>query len=143
MEVRGRVHKVMNTEEVTATFKKRVLVLMIESGQYPQYPSFEFAQDRTSLLDGTQPGEEVEVSFDLNGREWTSPQGEVKYFTTLRGYNIKKVELAPVNAGSYTPAATQPRTAPAQQQPAYAAPAQGDPLSGGAANLEGDDDLPF
>jgi hypothetical protein len=141
MEIRGRVHKVMHTEQVTDTFKKRVLVLMLESGNYPQYPSFEFAQDRTSLLDGVQAGDEVEVSFDLNGREWTSPQGEVKYFTTLRGYNIKKVELVGTGSSSYQPAQQQrPVTAPQGQ--AYATPTQGDPLSG-AANLEGDDDLPF
>jgi len=32
------------------------------------------------------------VSFNLRGREWTSPQGEVKYFNTLDAWRIEKVE---------------------------------------------------
>lgn len=137
MEVRGRVHKIEDTQQVSATFKKRGLVLMME-GQYPQYPMFEFSQDRTSLLDAFRPGDEVEVSFDLNGREWTSPQGEVKYFTTLRGYMVKKITLEAPQA-VYT-------TQPQQHQPAYNNPPAntGTPThTAPATNLDGDDDLPF
>jgi len=43
------------------------------------------------MLDGINEGEQVEVSFNLRGREWTSPQGEVKYFNTLDAWRIEKV----------------------------------------------------
>jgi hypothetical protein len=33
-------------------------------------------------------GDEVEVGINLRGREWTSPQGEVKYFNTIQGWKI-------------------------------------------------------
>ena len=33
----------------------------------------------------------MEVSFNLRGREWTSPQGEVKYFNSLDAWRIEKV----------------------------------------------------
>jgi hypothetical protein len=36
-------------------------------------------------------GEQIEVSFNLRGREWTSPQGEVKYFNSLDAWRIDKV----------------------------------------------------
>lgn len=122
MEVRGRIHKIEDTVQASATFKKRNLVLVIE-GQYPQYPLFEFAQDRVTLLDSFSVGDEVEVSFDLNGREWTSPQGEVKYFTTLKGYMIKGIHVQGPTAAAYAPPA---HSAPAQ--PATAEPANADPM---------------
>ena len=43
------------------------------------------------MLDGINEGEQVEVSFNLRGREWTSPQGEVRYFNTLDAWRIEKV----------------------------------------------------
>jgi hypothetical protein len=30
------------------------------------------------------------VSFNLRGREWTSPKGEVKYFNSLEAWKIEK-----------------------------------------------------
>ncbi len=39
----------------------------------------------------------VEVFFNLRGREWTSPQNEVKYFNTLDAWKIQ-----PLNAGGAT-----------------------------------------
>jgi hypothetical protein len=129
MEIRGRIHKIENTQDVSPTFKKRGFVLVLD-GQYPQYPYFEFTQDRVVLLEGYQPGDEVEVNFDINGREWTSPQGEVKYFNTLRAYQIKKIELvSPTVTYGSTPSQT-----PATQTNHQAPP---------ATNIEGDDDLPF
>ena len=35
-------------------------------------------------------GEEVKITFNLRGREWTSPKGEVRYFNSL---DIWKIEL--------------------------------------------------
>jgi hypothetical protein len=48
----------------------------------------EFTQDRCSLLDSAQEGQNVKISFNLNGREWINPQGEVKYFNSLNGWKI-------------------------------------------------------
>ena len=58
---------------------------------YPQDILFQAVQDKCGMLDGIQPGEQVEVSFNLRGREWTSPQGEVRYFNTLDAWRIEKV----------------------------------------------------
>jgi len=32
----------------------------------------------------------LQVSFDLRGREYTSPKGEVSYFTNLNAWRIQK-----------------------------------------------------
>ncbi|GIT71336.1 MAG: hypothetical protein Ct9H300mP28_11500 [Pseudomonadota bacterium] len=46
-------------------------------------------QDRCELLDSFQEGQEVEVHFKFKGgREWTSPQGQVKYFNSLQAWKL-------------------------------------------------------
>lgn len=84
--------KVMNpTVQVSEKFSKREFVLTENLSQYPQDILFQAVQDRCALLDGINVGEQVEVSFNLRGREWTSPQGEVKFFNSLDAWRIEKV----------------------------------------------------
>ena len=45
-------------------------------------------QDRCELLDPFEVGQDVEIFFDLRGREWTNPQGEVKYFNSLQAWKL-------------------------------------------------------
>lgn len=89
-KMKGVVHKVGQTIIVSEKFSKRELVMVDNSdANYPQYVSFEFTQDKTSLLDNVMEGQEIELSFNLRGREWTSPAGDVKYFNTLQGWKIE------------------------------------------------------
>ena len=84
--------KVMNpTVQVSEKFSKREFVLTENTSQYPQDVLFQAVQDRCALLDTINVGEQGEVSFNLRGREWTSPQGEVKYFNSLDAWRIEKV----------------------------------------------------
>lgn len=93
MEVTGRI-KVINAEQqVSATFKKRELVITTDE-QYPQSLMIEFTQDKTDLLNNYTPGDEVKVSINLRGREWVNPQGETKYFNSIQGWRIEKVGAA-------------------------------------------------
>jgi len=89
--------KVINEEQIISEkFKKREFVLEDNSGQYPQVISFQLAQDKVSLIDGYQLGNEVTVYFNLRGREWTSPKdGLVKYFNTLDAWKIEGSAAAP------------------------------------------------
>ena len=77
---------------VNDKFKKLEFVVTDTASQYPQHVSFQLTQDRTSLLDNVNEGDKITVSFNLRGREWTSPQGEVKYFNTLEAWKIEVVE---------------------------------------------------
>ncbi len=89
-KMKGVVHKVGQTMIVSEKFSKRELVMVDNSdANYPQYVSFEFTQDKTSLLDNVMEGQEIELSFNLRGRECTSPAGDVKYFNTLQGWKIE------------------------------------------------------
>ena len=89
MEVKGKVKVVNDTQEVSASFKKRELVVTTDE-QYPQHILIEFAQDKCDILENYQVGQNVKVSINLRGREWVNPQGETKYFNQIQGWKIDK-----------------------------------------------------
>lgn len=93
-KLQGTVKLVNSTVQVSEKFSKREFVVTESTGMYPQDILFQATQDKCSLLDAVQQGDNVEVSFNLRGREWTSPQGEVKYFNTLDAWRIEKVGQA-------------------------------------------------
>ena len=88
MEVIGKVKVVSPEQQVSASFKKRELVVTTEE-QYVQHILIEFAQDKCDLLNGISVGQEVKVSINLRGREWVNPQGETKYFNQIQGWKIE------------------------------------------------------
>ncbi len=87
MELTGTVSKVMDAQQITPTFTKREMVLTTEE-QYPQTILVEFTQDKTGLLDNIKSGDKVTVSINIRGREWKSPQGDIRYFTSIQGWRI-------------------------------------------------------
>lgn len=91
MEVLGKIKVIGETLQVTDSYKKRELVVTTDE-QYPQHISVEFGQDKVSLLDNRVIGENVKVSINLAGREWTNPQGETKYFNSIKGWRIEKLD---------------------------------------------------
>ena len=92
MEIQGQIKTIFATEIVGQNgFQKRDLVITTD-GQYPQDIIIQFAQGNCALLDNLQIGQIVKVHFNLQGREWTSPQGEVKYFNTVVGWKIEVVQ---------------------------------------------------
>jgi hypothetical protein len=92
MEVAGKIKVISTEQQVSASFRKRELVVTTEE-QYPQFISINFVQDKCDLLNSYQVGEEVKVAINLRGREWVSPQGETKYFNDIQGWKIDKVGM--------------------------------------------------
>ena len=92
MEVQGAIKVIREVQEISATFKKRELVITTDE-QYPQTLSIEFVQDKTDLLNKFQVGQNVKVSINLRGREWENPQTkEIKYFNSIQGWRIELLE---------------------------------------------------
>jgi hypothetical protein len=89
MDITGILKVKMDAMQVSEKFKKREFVLTDNSSQYPQHISFQLTQDKCGLLDQYKVGDELKVHFNLRGREWTSPKGEVKYFNTLEAWRIE------------------------------------------------------
>ena len=93
MEIKATIKKISETLQISDRFRKREFVVNYSNNpEYPQFIQFEFVQDRCELLDSFKEGQEVEIFFDLRGREWTSPQGEIKYFNTLQAWKIVSTE---------------------------------------------------
>ena len=126
MEIEGKVKMVGETQTFGNNgFRKREIVLTTEE-QYPQHIMVEFVQDKTDLLNNFNVGQSVKVGINLRGREWTNPQGEVKYFNSIQGWRIENLQ-----------AAQQPTQGVPPVPPAEAfAPADN-------LNEEDHDDLPF
>ena len=88
LQVTGVLKLKKNAETISEKFTKREFVLTENSTQYPQQLSFQLTQDRCDLLNTIPIGAGITVHFNLRGREWISPQGEVKYFNTLEAWKI-------------------------------------------------------
>ena len=92
MEVQGSIKVIGEVQEISATFKKRELVVSTDE-QYPQTLSIEFIQDKTDLLNKFEIGQNVKVGINLRGREWENPQTkEIKYFNSIQGWSIELLE---------------------------------------------------
>ena len=94
MEITGTLKVKSDTQQISEKFKKRDFVLTENSSQYPQYISLQLAQDKCDLIDKFKIGDELKVSINLKGREWTSPAGEIKYFNTIEAWRIEKAGVA-------------------------------------------------
>ena len=90
MELQGTVKKIGETQTFASGFQKAELVLVTEE-QYPQPILIEFLSDKIDLLQNVKEGESVKVGINIRGREWTNPQGEVKYFNSITAWRLEKV----------------------------------------------------
>jgi hypothetical protein len=125
MEVLGKIEVINAEQQVSASFKKRELVVTTDE-QYAQSILIEFHQDKCDLLNGYKIGEDVKVSINLRGRSWVNPQGETRYFNSIQGWRIERTAAQ----------------APAQQQsPPMPSAATFAPATN--LNEEEADDLPF
>lgn len=97
MNIQGKLIHVGDVQQITGNFSKREFVVEIaDNPMYPQEVLFQCVNDRTNLVDGISVGSQIEVTFNLRGRKWTSPKGEVKWFNTLDAWQVKALELATV-----------------------------------------------
>ena len=131
MEITGKIKEIFPEKQVSASFKKRELVVTTQE-QYPQHVIIEFVQDKGDLLNNYSVGQDVKVSINLRGREWTAPDGQVKYFNSIHGWRIEpmQAETAQQPAAAYAASNTPPTNLP--------------PLDSNASQDDGgDDDLPF
>jgi single-strand DNA-binding protein len=142
-DVVGKLHVAGETKQVSERFSKREFVLEVADGKYPQFVSFQLTGDRVSALDDHQVGDQIRVTFNLRGREWKNPQGEVKYFNSL---DVWKLESARQNdqrgasAGNGGGNGGNGARRTSNDDFAY----RDDPRPGDLAGASGrDDDLPF
>lgn len=123
----GKIEKIFDAEQKSASFTAREFVIEVADGQYPQMVKFQLVQDKCNLVDDYNEGDQVEVEFDLRGREWNG-----KYFTNLQAWRISKAgEGSSSNAGG------------SSGDSASSNPPKETAGAGSTANADFDDDIPF
>ena len=97
MEITGKIRKIDEAKTFGASgFRKREMVITTDE-QYPQMLMVEFTQDKCELLNNYNVGEDVKISINLRGREWINPEGEAKYFNSIQGWRIEKLQAEASN----------------------------------------------
>ena len=86
--ITGKVKLITEKKQVTEKFAKREIVIVTDD-QYPQTIKLEAHQDNCDILDIINEGDNVTANYNLRGREWTNPQGDVKFFNTVVVWSIK------------------------------------------------------
>ena len=87
LSVQGKIYKIFEAQQVTPTFTKREFVVITDE-QYPQHIKLELIKDSISLIDTFKEGQEVNVHFNLRGREWTKGE-KTSYFISLNAWRIE------------------------------------------------------
>ena len=101
MNIKGKIKVIGETKVVGSGFRKRDLVILTND-KYPQSILVEMTQDNCDSLNRFKQGDEVSVAINIRGREWTSPQGEVKYFNSIQGWKIDS-DVAEVTTADHSP----------------------------------------
>lgn len=97
MELQGRIKMIDETKSFGGQgFRKREFVLTTDE-QFPQHIMLEATQDKCDLLNNFKVGDNIKAHINIRGREWTNPQGEVKYFNTIQVWRIEKESAAANN----------------------------------------------
>tara|TARA_B100001029_G_C14932925_1_gene378725 strand:+ start:443 stop:826 length:384 start_codon:yes stop_codon:yes gene_type:complete len=92
MEITGKIKWIDEVKTYGSNgFRKREIVITTQE-QYPQNILLEFVQDKCELLDHYQVGQDVRIGINLRGREWVNPEGQTKYFNSIQGWRIDKLD---------------------------------------------------
>ncbi|MFY7900938.1 MAG: DUF3127 domain-containing protein [Chitinophagaceae bacterium] len=95
-ELTGKLAAKMDTQQRTENFKTREFVIEksedIGGRIITNYIKFQCVQDKTTLLDRYQIGDEVKVQFNIKGSKW-SKDGREGYITNLDAWRIETVKL--------------------------------------------------
>lgn len=92
-KVRGVVHLIEGTKTFGQKgFRKRLVVLEQERGNFTNYLPLEFTRDACDKCDDLSLGDEIEVEFSLSGRRWQrDANSEVKYFLSAEASGFQLV----------------------------------------------------
>jgi single-strand DNA-binding protein len=96
-ETQGKIVEIFAEQQVSEKFRKREFAVEIPDGAYAQTAKFQLTQDKCSLLDQYQVGQEVKVHFNLSGKPFTK-NGTTMYFTNLQAWRLEAANSSPVTA---------------------------------------------
>ena len=122
-QITGRIIQIEQTVQIPSksggsSFTKREFILDAttydpytgERSEYENILPLEFSGDKCAELDRYKNGDDVTVSFVLQGRSWTNQDGEFKRMASIRCYKIEG--RSGVSQSSQTASVQQPAPQP-------------------------------
>jgi hypothetical protein len=96
-EITGRLVAKYDTVQRTETFKTREFVIEkteeFNGRTISNYIKFQCTQDRTTMPDRFNIGDEVKVLFNIKGTKWMK-DGRENYITNLDAWRMENIKLA-------------------------------------------------
>jgi hypothetical protein len=98
LTLKGKLTKILNPETGVSrsgnAWKKQDFVIET-ADQFPKKVCFTLFGDKVTMLSGMEPGDDLEVSFDVESREFNS-----KYYHNLNAWKISKSGPSSVSSGA-------------------------------------------
>ncbi len=103
-ELTGKLVAKYDTVQKSPTFKTREFALEktddIGGRTITNYVKFQSVQDKTSIIDKINIGDEIKVYFNIRGTKWEK-DGKLSYFTNLDAWRIEQITQTGVdNSGT-------------------------------------------
>ena len=93
-ELTGKLVIKYDTVQKTESFKTREFVVEksdeINGRTIVNYAKFQCVQDKTSIIDRVNTGDEIKVYFNIKGTKWEK-DGKTSYFTNLDAWRIEQL----------------------------------------------------
>jgi hypothetical protein len=101
-ELTGKLVAKYDTVQRTETFKTREFAVEktedINGRTITNYAKFQCVQDKTTIIDRVNIGDEIKVYFNIKGSKWEK-DGKVNYITNLDAWRIEQI-LQTTSGGS-------------------------------------------
>lgn len=114
-EITGKLVAKYDTVQRTGTFRTREFVIEktedIGGRTITNYIKFQCVQDRTTIVDRFNLGDEIKVSFNVRGSKWEK-DGKTNYITNLDAWRMEQVQLGGAPAADPMPNYNAPASAP-------------------------------
>jgi hypothetical protein len=109
-ELTGKLVAKYDTVERTATFRTREFAVEksddINGRTILNYVKFQCVQDKTTMIDRVNIGDDIKVYFNIKGSKWEK-DGKVNYITNLDAWRIEQI-LKPGNNEGTDPEYQEP-----------------------------------
>jgi len=97
LSVKGRINQILKSEagvsKAGKEWSKREFIIETDE-QFPRKVCFTLFRDKTKLINGLSAGEEVEVSFNIESREYNG-----EWFHNSKAWKIDKVSANQIPDG--------------------------------------------
>lgn len=88
--LKGAVKLINEVKVISDKFSVREFVVTTPDAKYPQDIIFQATNDKIAILDSIGVGQEVEVSYNLRGREFNG-----RYYNTLDAWRVEATGVKP------------------------------------------------